>query len=256
MCLEFMSIKSVAGIILAGGAGRRMKSRTPKLLHKLGSKPLIYYPIKLLRDVGVSRIIVVYRAERVRQSAEEFDGNIDFAFQKIPLGTGDAVRCGLSKVGEEATVIVLNGDDSIFYRPETIRKVIEIHRKNDADITFVTLKVADPTGFGRVVRKNSKVAGIIEEKAATERQKQMGIFNTKEINDGCYVFRKSWLEHNISKIPKSEVGEYYLTRLVDIGASLGAKIATYTLKNSDEWFGIDTKEKLKEANLRLINLKT
>lgn len=235
----------IAGIILAGGWGRRMKSRTPKVLHKLSGKPLIYYPIKLLRAVGIKKIMVVYRNDRVRKTVELLDKEVILVHQLQPLGTASAVGCALPKI-KESTTLVLNGDDSAFYTPATIKKVISTHQKNQAQMTFVTLKVSDPTGFGRVVRdKDGRVVGIIEEKIATEEQKK-----NREINDGCYVFDTKWLKHNIVKVPKSAAGEYYLTRLVDIGAANGAKIATFTLENSNEWFGIDTKEKLRQANTK------
>ena len=96
-------------------------------------------------------------------------------------------------------VVVLNGDDSAFYKSSTISKVIDTHNKKNSVITFVTLEPDDPTGLGRVIKKDGKVIKVIEEKDANEAEKKI-----KEVNDGLYVFDKNWLETNIKQIQKSE----------------------------------------------------
>lgn len=242
---------SIAGIVLAGGKGSRMKSPTPKVLHRLGKQTLISYPIFLLRQVGIKRLIVVvgHEASKVKKAIRQVDADVIFAHQSQPLGTAHALKFGLAEVKDEKTVIVLNGDDSAFYNPSTIADILESHQRAGADMTFVTLKVNNPAGMGRVLRNGAgKVVGIVEDRAAGEEQKKIN-----EINDGCYVFRREWIMDYIKKVPRSAVGEYYLTSLVEIGAKSGAKINTFELKNADEWFGIDTKEKLEEANERITN---
>ncbi|MEK7182924.1 MAG: sugar phosphate nucleotidyltransferase [Patescibacteria group bacterium] len=242
----------VAGIILAGGQGKRMHSRLPKVLHKVAGRPLIEYPIRLLRALELEPIVVAvgYKAELVKKTVEKLNKAILFAYQPKPLGTGNAVRLALPLVKKSKTVMVLNGDDSAFYRPETLRRILDHHTKSGADMTLVTLEVTDPTGMGRIVRDTQGTfRAIVEDKIATDEQRKI-----KEINDGCYVFSTDWLSRFIDKIPESPVGEYYLTSLVEIGGKFGTKIETFKLPDNNEWFGIDTKEKLEEAN-RMSSMK-
>ncbi|MBI2405739.1 NTP transferase domain-containing protein [Candidatus Microgenomates bacterium] len=238
----------ISAIILAGGQGKRMHSQLPKVLHKLAGRPLIEYPIRLLRALEGEPIVVVvsYKAELVKKTVEKLNKAILFAYQPKPLGTGDAVRHALPLVKKSTTVMVLNGDDSAFYRPETLKRILDHHTRSGADMTFVTLEVDDPMGMGRIIRDTQGTfRSIVEDKIATDEQRKI-----KEINDGCYVFKTRWLVQNITKIPKSPVGEYYLTSLVEIGIYSGAKIQTYKLPDNNEWFGIDTRERLKEAEER------
>ncbi|MBI4057709.1 NTP transferase domain-containing protein [Candidatus Microgenomates bacterium] len=241
-------MQDLAGIVLAAGFGKRMQSPFPKVLHKVAGKPLIAYPIKLLHSLKLKPIVVVigYKAELVRRTVEKMDKGIIFAHQMEQLGTGDAVRHALPPITTN-NCVVINGDDSTFYSPETIQKVLDTHLASGADMTFVTLEVFDPTGFGRIVRdENGNFSRIVEDKVAGSEEKKI-----KEINDGCYVFKTQWLAQNIGKIPKSPVGEYYLTSLVEIGMNEDAKIQTFKLSDSSEWFGIDTKERLKKARQKM-----
>lgn len=242
----------ITAILLAGGKGKRMHSRNPKVLYKVSGKPLIFYSLKLLSQLPFDDIQVVigYRKALVKSAVLSISKKlrlrqkVGFAVQTKMLGTGNAVAIALREVANKITdVLVLNGDDSCFYSPQTIKKVLALHTKARSDMTFVTLKLKNPTGLGRIVRdKSGKVVRIIEEKAATSAQKKIN-----EVNDGCYVFKTSWLRRFIGKIPLSAAGEYYLTDLVAIGGKFGARIETFTLDKTNEWVGINTKEELARA---------
>ncbi|MBI2598987.1 hypothetical protein HYW40_02110, partial [Candidatus Curtissbacteria bacterium] len=111
-------------------------------------------------------------------------------------------------------------------------------------ITFVTLEKENPSGFGRIVRQNGKLSGIIEEKDATENQRAI-----KEINDGLYIFDKNWLSKNLSKLsPSPATAEYYLTDLIKIALDKNDKVEAYKLKDPRQWHGINTPEELEAAN--------
>jgi len=237
--------KDSAAIVLAAGLGSRMKSRTPKVIRKIAGRPMLAYTLQNLRAAKMGQIVIVvgYRADLV---TKEIGGSVTFAAQKNPKGgTAQATLVGLKKVlGDVDDVLVLYGDDSAFYKTETIEKVIDSHRKTGATVSFVTLIRQDPTGLGRIVRDgNGSLLGIVEEKDATETQRKI-----KEINDGLYVFNRSWLEKYLTNVRKSAVsGEYYLVDLIEIALKRKEKVNVFKLKNDREWFGISNQEQLNEA---------
>ena len=270
----------ITAILLAGGKGKRMHSRLPKVLHEIAGYPLLYYSLKLLSKLPIydiqvslgykqsltlrdkqsltlrdkqSLILANARIKKDTVKSVALDigkelniaKKLNFVVQYKRLGTGHAVRTTLKYIDPSIEdILVLYGDDSFLYKPETIKRVLSLHDKSQADLTFITLRVDDPGGMGRIVHDaEGKVVRIIEEKAATEAQKK-----TREVNDGCYVFRTSWIREFIKQIPLSATGEYYLTDLVEIGAKNGAKIETYTLADTREWFGVNTREQLAQAN--------
>lgn len=241
----------LAAVLLAGGKGKRMHSVLPKVLHQVSGKPLIFYSLRLLSSLPVGKIIIVvgYRKNVVKNAvlkevSKVVKKKLNFVVQKKQLGTGNAVSVALGDVGREIRdILVLNGDDSFLYKPETIKRVLALHKKSGAVMTFITLVIDKPSG-GRIVRdKQGKVIRIVEEKAATNEQLKI-----REINDGCYIFDAGWLRRNITNIKLNPVGEYYLTDLVEIGAKNGAKIETYVLSDTNEWFGVNTREQLAQAN--------
>lgn len=236
---------SIAAIILAAGLGKRMKSNIPKVLHPLSGKPMILRTIEILNSVEIDQTIVVagYKSEQVKKALE---GKIvDFAFQKDQLGTAHAAQSGLAKLKKEIdTVLVLNGDDSAFYKPQTLKNLIKDHLDNKNVLTFATVEVGSPSGLGRVVKKNNKPIAIIEEKEANDEQKKI-----KEINCGLYVFQKDWLVTNIKSVQKSKISqEYYLVNLIEKAISTKQKVGAYKIKNPNEWFGINSPQQLQLAN--------
>lgn len=236
-------------IVLAAGAGKRMKSPTPKVLHKVLGKPMIERTIKILREVGPSQIITVVSPKNLDLLKQVLDNQTQYAIQKEPLGTADATKAGLKKLGKNAqTVAVLYGDDTAFYRPETILNIYNHHQRLKPKITFATLEKKNPQGLGRVIRKDGKVVAIIEEKDATFSQKQI-----KEVNDGLYFFQKNWLVQNLSKIKaSSKTGEFYLTDLIGLALKNHQGVETYKLPDPSQWHGINTKEELARANQKWI----
>ena len=140
--------------------------------------------------------------------------------------------------------MLVNGEESDYYKVKTMKKVVEQHISAQNTITFVTLVLDDPTGLGRILRRNGKVVGIVEEKAATAQQKSI-----REVNDGLYLFRRDWLEKYLPTIKKSAVGEYYLVDLISLAVSQGEKVEAYKLSDPTEWKGVNTPEDLSEADI-------
>jgi len=238
----------VSAIILAAGKGTRMKSQKPKVLREICGRPMLSYTLENLRRVGIDDITIVV-GFRKNLVVKRFGGAVKFAIQKTPKGgTADAAKTGLDKISKTSRVLmVINGDDSAFYKPETIKNILEIHKERERKLTFVSLMKNEPTGLGRVIRgKNGLITKIVEEKDATEEERKI-----KEVNDGLYVFDRSWFTENISKVKKGPQAEYYLVDLIKIAIDQGDRMATYTLPNDDEWHGVNTPEQLTDAQKKM-----
>jgi len=237
----------MAAIILAGGKGTRMKSQTQKVLLKIAGRPIIAYTLQNLREAFFKRIVVVVGPKK-EDVMRETRGTVLFAEQKKALGTGHAAVTGLKKVSKNIkTVVVLNGDDSAFYRGETIKNVIKTHIQKRAVVTFVSLMKENPKGLGRVIRdKKGNLKAVVEEKEATAKQKKV-----REVNDGLYVFNKDWLSRNFPKVKKSKVGEYYIVDLVKIALCQGRNVEVYKLEDVSQWQGVNNQKELEEADRKM-----
>lgn len=240
----------VTAIILAAGKGTRMNSVDKnKVSLPVNGKPMILRTIDILKSSGIKKFVVVvgFAKESVTAMLEP---DILIAEQKEQLGTGHAVMCALHKVDKDTKdVLIIYGDDSFLHKPQTFRKLFNEHSKSHARISFITKESENPTGFGRIIRnRNGEVIGIVEEKNATDEEKKI-----KEINLGCYVVNKKYLEDNIKSIKKDSVtGEFYITDIIDIIAKQKGKISTYKLSDG-VWQGVNTPQDLMEAEKILSN---
>ncbi len=247
--LDYLNSDSgVSAVILAAGKGSRMKSLTPKVLRKICGRPMISFTLENLRKAGISDITIVV-GFRKNYVIKEIGGAVKFANQKNSKGgTADAAKAGLIKIGPKSEIlVVINGDDSAFYKAETIKKIIHIHKERGRKLTFVSLIKDDPHGLGRVIRgDNGLITKIVEEKDATDEERKI-----KEVNDGLYVFDRIWFERNINKVKKGPQGEFYLIDIVKLAINQGDRMATYTLPNDDEWQGVNTPEQLEEAEIKM-----
>jgi len=245
-------MKNIAAIILAAGKGKRMKSdKVNKVVLSLGKKQMILHTVDRFTGLGISPIVVVvgFAKESV---IEILEGKVVFAYQARRLGTAHAVSCALKKLPQEIkTVLVVNGDDSAFYSARTIKNLIETHLKQKAAMSFLTIKLDDPSGLGRVIRnQKGMVVGIVEEKDAAEGEKKI-----KEINPACYTFEVGFLRKYLKKIKKSPAsGEYYLTSLIDIAIKNNEKV-TAVEAGKIPWRGINTQKELEQAERLFLNTK-
>lgn len=242
------SSEDTSAIVLAAGKGTRMKSPEPKVLREICGRPMISYTLENLRKAGISDITVVVRF-RKNLVIREVGQAVKYAIQKKEKGgTADAAKAGFSKISAKSKIlVVINGDDSAFYKSVTIKNILRIHTERKRKLTFVSLMKEDPTGLGRVVRgENGLITKVVEEKDATESERKI-----KEVNDGLYVFDRSWFEGNINKIKIGPQGEYYLVDIIKLAIDQGDPMATYTLPTDDEWQGVNTPEQLEEANRKM-----
>lgn len=232
-----------SAVVMGAGRGRRLTSDLPKVIHKLAEKPMIFYTLNNLRDGGYSDISVVvgYRSQLVMS---ELGGSLSYAYQKEPLGTGHAAWQGIKNIKGKEDVLVVNGDDSAFYLPETLSDIYKSHHQSRAVVTFSSIILKDPAGMGRLVRDGKgRLVKIVEEKAASEAEKKI-----KEVNNGMYVFDKNWFLNNIGKVKKGTIGEYYITDLIEIAIKNMEPVNVFRLKDNMEWCGVNTPEQLQNAD--------
>jgi len=240
-----ISDRTLGAIILAAGKGKRMKSKDAnKVTLPLADKPLILHAIHLFENMDFGAIVVVvgFAKDSVKKVLK--DNQIIFAEQTKRLGTAHAVKSGLASVPSNISdVLVIQGDDSHFYKEATIKKLMETHINADASLTFVTIDVENPFGLGRIVRNDKDdVVAIVEEKDATDGQKKI-----KEVNPACYVFKVDFLKKYLPQVQKSPItGEYYLTSLITIAIKYKEPIATLRA-GAMPWRGVNTREELQEA---------
>lgn len=237
-----------AAVVLAAGKGTRLKGEDAKVLRKIAGRPMITYVVSNLIKSGFGNVTLVvgYKKEQVIKRTQGF---VDYVVQEEQLGTGHALKCSLNNIPEEVRdFIVLNGDDSAFFYPDTINKIYKEHIDEKAVVSFVSLVVDDPTGLGRVVKdENGQLTAIVEEKDASDKQKKVN-----EVNDGFYVFNKDFVQENIIKVQKSRIsGEYYIVDLVKLALEQGKKVHVHTLKDNNEWHGINTVEQLEEGDRKM-----
>ena len=242
--------EKLACIVLAAGKGTRLKCRDiPKVMLELESKPMIDYSIRNLNKAGFKKPIVVvgFQGQKVIDFLKD---RATYAWQKKRLGTANAVLSAKEKVSSKVkTILVVGGDDSAFYKPQTLKDLVKNHQKYKADMTLLTVEVSDPTGLGRILKdKSGQVKEIVEEKLASKKIKKI-----KEVNTGCYVFETDFLWEGLKMVKKNPTGEYFITDLVAIGNVLKKRIITFKAQQK-EWFGINTLEQLEEARSRIREL--
>ncbi|MCL2760828.1 MAG: bifunctional UDP-N-acetylglucosamine diphosphorylase/glucosamine-1-phosphate N-acetyltransferase GlmU [Desulfuromonadales bacterium] len=241
----------VAAIILAAGKGTRMKSNLVKVMHKLGEKPLIFWPVNAAKNVGAAPIIVVsgHQSEKVK---EFFSGDevLLFAEQKELLGTGDAVLSALPQLsGFQGNVLILCGDVPLI-RPETLRDMLSSHNNSGATLTVLTSYQEAPFGYGRVVKgDNAEIVKIVEERDATDEERKI-----KEVNSGIYCVAADFLIEAVKKLDNNNAqGEYYLTDIVSKAVEKNLKCAAFPAKDPDEVMGINDRVQLAKAGAVLCN---
>ncbi len=242
--------ENTCAIILAAGKGKRMNAKKAnKVTLRLSGEPIILRIVKNLRQTGIPYLVLV--VGHAQESVKKLVGDsVLYAYQSKRLGTGHAVKKGLKIVPDDVIdVFVFYGDDTS-YSSDVLSSLLKKHREMKSDVTFLTLKVSDPKGLGRIDRDESgTLIGIVEEKDATEAQKKIS-----EINPGCFVFSKKFLKSYINKIPKSPATrEYYLTSLIELALQNKLNVHTYTAENVI-WRGINTPDELREAEDLLTKL--
>jgi bifunctional UDP-N-acetylglucosamine pyrophosphorylase/glucosamine-1-phosphate N-acetyltransferase len=243
---------SLAAVILAAGKGTRMNSDLPKVAHEVAGAPMVWWVAEACRAVGCERIVVIvgHRQEVVRgifESEGESDGEaaIEFAVQDQQLGTGHAVRCAEPHLGSFAgDVLVLCGDGPLI-SPETLESLVRRHRSTGASATMATAVLADPSGYGRIVRDaRGGFSAIVEEKNATAEQRAI-----REVNPSYYCFRAKDLFGALARVKRNGVsGEYYLTDVPSMLMAEGGRVEVIDSVPAGEVLSVNTPAQLAEVD--------
>ncbi|MBZ4673014.1 MAG: glucosamine-phosphate N-acetyltransferase [Deferribacteraceae bacterium] len=229
-----MSLKVV---ILAAGKGTRMKSEKPKVLFEVAGKPMIDYVVDEAKKLNPEEIVVIVGNQSELVRAHLKDKGVVFVEQTEQKGTGHALMCARDKIeGKEQNILVLCGDMPLV-KHETLVKFIDSAK--GSKVSFISVKVQNPTGYGRVIRgADKKVLKIVEEKDSNDNEKKVN-----EINTGVYLVNSKILLERLSMLTNENAqGEYYLTDIVKSGADV------YMADDEQEFIGINDKYQLSVAS--------
>lgn len=236
-------MKKRYAIILAAGQGTRMKSKLYKVLHPLLGRPMLRYVLEALKPSSVDTLVTV-----VGHGAEEVAGAVgdesEFVLQEEQLGTAHAVMQAEERLGKmSGTTIVVCGDTPLITE-ETYKKLFEYHENTHAKATILTTNMADPTGYGRVIRSQTgDVERIVEHKDATEEE-----LKVTEINTGTYCFDNEFLFAALKQVDNDNAQqEYYLPDVIEILKQQGEKVVAYVTEDAEETIGINNRVALAEA---------
>lgn len=242
--------EKVGAVVLAAGRGTRLNCvDKPKVMLPIAGRPIVSYIVDTLRKISLSPqsvcLVVGFRQEVVK---EYFGAAVTYAEQTKLRGTADAAFVGMRSLPLECeTVLVLGGDDSAFYHPETLRSFIENHVKSGAVLSLLTAELTEPGEMGRVVRHEDGGVEVIEKEYLTDAQKQI-----KEMSTGTYCFNRAWFEGIFSTMPPlRKLGEYGLPTALAVARKRGAAYQIVKLADNEEWFGINTKSELTRADERM-----
>ena len=228
-------------VVLAAGKGTRMKSEKPKVVHEVLYKPMINHVVDELKALGVDETIVVvgHGAEQVEAIVE----GVTFIHQKEQLGTGHAVLQAKDILGDkEGLTLVLNGDAPLI-RKETLQGFIDYHQEHQNQATIMSADCDTSTHYGRVIKEDGQVKGIVEFKDLLDCQRDI-----TEMNTGEYCFDNQALFNALSKVTNQNAqNEYYVTDVIGIMDGQGLRVDAYKIDDFNEVGGINDRLALAEA---------
>lgn len=245
-------------IVLAAGAGTRMKSDKQKTLHEIGGRSLLSHSLYAAHGLNPEHIVAVVGHQRDQVSpeadrvAQELNREVMQAVQEEQNGTGHAVSCGLADLADyEGTVIVTNADVPLL-TAATLQSLHDAHVSAGAAVTVLTMKLPDPTGYGRIVRDDSdEVTAIVEQKDATEDQRAID-----EVNSGVFAFDGAILRDALGRLDTDNAqGELYLTDVLGIARGDGHPVRAHIADDARELAGVNNRVQLAEAG-RELNRRT
>ena len=229
-------------IILAAGQGTRMKSKLPKVLHKVLGKPMVQWVIDCLTAAGVTDKITVlgHGAEQVATVVAE---QTSIVYQTEQLCTGHAVMQGVKALGKENDCVIVICGDTPLLQADTIKSLLAKHNAEKNMVTVLTAQASDPTGYGRIVRNGAQIEAIVEQKDATEEEKTI-----TEINTGTYCFNQQFLLQYLPTLTTNNAQkEYYLTDLIKIANQNQFPVGGYQLDDFSESLGVNNRVQLAQA---------
>ncbi|WPF66846.1 MULTISPECIES: bifunctional UDP-N-acetylglucosamine diphosphorylase/glucosamine-1-phosphate N-acetyltransferase GlmU [unclassified Corynebacterium] len=248
------STPDCAVVVLAAGAGTRMKSATQKTLHSIGGRSLLSHSLHAAAAIEPEHLVAVvgHQREQVSPAAEaiaqELGRPVVQAVQEEQKGTGHAVQCALGAIPDfQGTVIVTNGDVPLL-RPETLRRLHEAHTESPTAVTVLTLELEDPTGYGRIVRnEEGQVTSIVEQKDASDAERAI-----REVNSGVFAFDADVLRYGLAHLDSDNAqGELYLTDVLGIAREEGHTVRAHLADDARELAGVNDRVQLAAAGQEL-----
>jgi len=244
-----------AVLVLAAGAGTRMRSDTPKVLHTLGGRSMLSHALHAVTKVAPLHLVTVLGKDRDRIApvvgalADHLGRRIDIAIQEEQLGTGHAALCGLSALPDDfdGTVVITSGDIPLL-DAETLAELIAAHRATAAALTVLTTTVACARGYGRILRtQDGEVIAIVEEADATPQQRAI-----REINSGVYAFDISALRAALSRLSSNNAQhELYLTDAISIVRADGRSVHAKNIEDATLVAGVNDRVQLSDLGAEL-----
>jgi bifunctional UDP-N-acetylglucosamine pyrophosphorylase / glucosamine-1-phosphate N-acetyltransferase len=239
-----MANKDVVIVILAAGKGTRLKSSLAKVLHRAGGRTLIEQVLQACAPLKAKKTVVVvgHQAEQVTAVVEPLDA--ETVLQQPQHGTGHAIQVAKRAIGKAKFAVVLPGDAPLV-RTETLKALITAHRNGNAAATILSAVLADPSGYGRVVRKSETlVSAIVEESQLTAEQRELN-----EINSAIYCFTLEKLWPALAQVkPNNSHRELYLTDAIAVMTSKGETVLAQVAQDSREVLGCNTRADLADVD--------
>ncbi|WP_245855838.1 bifunctional UDP-N-acetylglucosamine diphosphorylase/glucosamine-1-phosphate N-acetyltransferase GlmU [Paenibacillus rigui] len=234
------SMRQRYAIVLAAGKGTRMKSKQHKILHAVCGKPMVQHVIDSLKGLVTGEIVVIvgHDAESVK---EQLGTSVQYALQEEQLGTAHAVLMSRDILQDKTgTTIIISGDTPLV-REETLEKLMEQQEKSQAAAIVLTAVLADPTGYGRIIRHSDGfVERIVEHKDATEAEKEVS-----EISTGIFCFDNKALFQALSQVKNDNAqGEYYLPDVIEMMRKEGLSVFAYPTPAVEEGMGVNDRMQL------------
>lgn len=243
-------MKRISAIVMAAGLGKRMRSKTAKVLHPVAGRPMVWYMTSLARRMSDGHVVVVvgHQGEQVKAFLDQEKKALeplDIVVQAKQLGTGHAVQQAKSVLMPKAKPVselclILNGDTPLLTQA-TVEQLIAQHQHTQAVVTILTTELDNPQGYGRVMRRpTGQVVRVVEEKDASSEEK-----SNQEVNVGTYVVQSAFLFKALDMLkPNNAQGEYYLTDIIGLAVAQGLRVGGMKTADSDECFGVNSREHL------------
>jgi bifunctional UDP-N-acetylglucosamine pyrophosphorylase/glucosamine-1-phosphate N-acetyltransferase len=242
-----MTANDLAIVILAAGKGTRLKSSLAKVLHRAGGRTLVEHVVRVGAALKAKKTVVVvgHQAEQVAAVVEPLGA--ETVLQQPQRGTGHAMHVARRALGNAKLVLVLPGDAPLV-RAETLKALIAAHRAGNAAATILSAVLADPSGYGRIVRKSgANVSAIVEESQLTEEQRELN-----EINSSIYCFTLEKLWPALAQVkPNNQHRELYLTDAIAVMAAKSEAVLAQLAVDAREALGCNTRADLAEADRTL-----
>lgn len=241
-------MEKVIGLVMAAGVDNRMKSKKSKLAQELYGKAVIKRVVDSIKKAGISEVAVIV-GENKEEIQSILKDEVTYLSQQKCLGTGHAIMQATKFLSnKKGRVLIANGNIPLI-TPETIQTLVEKSEKEQEAVTILTGIISEPTGYGRIIRKDNKIEEIIEEAELTEAQQKI-----LEVNSGMYCFETKKLLEIIGTLQASSMGLYYLTDVIKMLSTKGEKVGGLLVQDNTEILSLNTKLQL-EMLTRILRIR-